>query len=116
MEKGSNVGLAKARARSTAKAATVFLLPALVLIAVFIVYPVFDTFAISGFKWNGISADRIFIGIDNWKELIKDEMFWKSFKHNLIVMVFSILLQIPIGMALATFLDAGGKKFNILHH
>ena len=28
-------------------------------------------------------------------------------------MVFSILLQIPIGMALATFLDAGGKKFNL---
>ena len=27
-------------------------------------------------------------------------------------MVFSILLQIPIGLLLATFLDAGGKKFN----
>ncbi len=114
MGKGSsNVGLAKAKAKSTAKAATVFLLPALILIAVFIVYPVFDTFAISGFKWNGISSDRIYTGLDNWKSLIHDEMFWKSFKHNLIVMVFSILLQIPIGMLLATFLDAGGKKFNI---
>ena len=27
-------------------------------------------------------------------------------------MVFSVLLQIPIGLLLATFLDAGGKKFN----
>ena len=27
-------------------------------------------------------------------------------------MVFSILLQIPIGLLLTTFLDAGGKKFN----
>ena len=114
MGKGSsNMGLAKAKARSTAQAATVFLLPALILIAVFIVYPVIDTFLISGFKWNGISADRIYIGLDNWNSLIHDEMFWKSFTHNLIVMVFSILLQIPIGMLLATFLDAGGKKFNI---
>ena len=114
MGKGSsNMGLAKAKAKSTARAATVFLLPALILIAVFIVYPVIDTFAISGFKWNGISSDRIYTGLDNWKSLIHDEMFWKSFKHNLIVMVFSILLQIPIGMLLATFLDAGGKKFNI---
>ena len=114
MGKGSsNIGLAKAKAKSTAQAATVFLLPALILIAIFIVYPVIDTFLISGFKWNGISADRIYIGLDNWNSLIHDEMFWKSFTHNLIVMVFSILLQIPIGMLLATFLDAGGRKFNI---
>ena len=113
MDKGNNMGLAKTRARSTAIAATVFLVPALALIAIYIVYPVIDTFAISGYKWNGISSDRIAIGLDNWKTLIHDEMFWQSFKHNLIVMVFSILLQIPIGMLLATFLDAGGKKFNI---
>ena len=114
MGKGSsNMGLAKAKAKSTARAATVFLLPALILIAVFIVYPVIDTFLISGFKWNGISSDRVYIALDNWNTLIHDEMFWKSFTHNLIVMVFSILLQIPIGMLLATFLDAGGKKFNI---
>ena len=113
MGKGKKEGLAQAKAKSTAMAATVFLLPALLLIAIFIVYPVLDTFVISGYKWNGISADRIFIGFENWKSLVHDEMFWKSFLHNLIVMVFSILLQIPIGMLLATFLDAGGKKFNI---
>ena len=38
--------------------------------------------------------------------------FWNSFIHNVIVMIFSILLQIPIGLLLATFLDAGGRKFN----
>ncbi|MBE5858956.1 MAG: sugar ABC transporter permease [Butyrivibrio sp.] len=111
--KEKNEGLAQAKARSTARAATVFLLPALILIAIFIIYPVIDTFVISGYKWNGISADRVYIGLDNWKALLKDAMFWRSFQHNLIVMVFSILLQIPIGMLLATFLDAGGKKFNI---
>ncbi len=113
MKNNENVGLAKAKARSIALAATVFLLPALILIAVFIVYPVIDTFIISGYKWNGISADRVFVGMENWKTLVHDELFWESFLHNLIVMVFSILLQIPIGMLLATFLDAGGKKFNI---
>ena len=109
----NNIGLAQARAKSTAEAATVFLIPALLLITIYIIYPVIDTFVISGYKWNGISSDRIFIGTENWVSLFKDEMFWKSFKHNLIVMVFSILLQIPMGMLLATFLDAGGKKFNI---
>ena len=105
--------LAKSRARSTAIAATVFLAPAIILIFIYMVYPVVDTFITSGYKWNGISADRVFVGIENWKALVKDTKFWAAFGHNLIVMVFSILLQIPIGMLLATFLDAGGKKLNI---
>lgn len=105
--------LAKARAKSTAIAATVFLLPALILIAVYMIYPVIDTFVTSTYKWNGISSDKIFVGLDNWKTLLADSSFWSSFSHNVIVMVFSILLQIPLGLLLATFLDAGGKKFNI---
>lgn len=104
--------LAKARAKSTAFAATVFLLPALLLIVIFMIYPVIDTFVTSTYKWNGISADKIFVGFDNWKTLFKDMNFWNSFIHNVIVMIFSILLQIPLGLLLATFLDAGGRKFN----
>lgn len=113
MGKKKQLGLAHARAKSTARAAAIFLAPALLLIAIYIVYPVIDTFIISANRWNGISSERVFIGLENWKTLLHDEMFWKSFKHNLTVMVFSIVLQIPIGMLLATFLDAGGKKFNI---
>ena len=105
--------LAKARAKSTAIAATVFLIPALALIAIYMIYPVIDTFITSGYKWNGSSSDRIFVGLDNWKKLLTDGSFWSSFSHNVIVMVFSILLQIPLGLLLATFLDAGGRKFNI---
>ncbi len=105
--------LAKARARSTATAATIFLAPAILLILIFMVYPVIDTFVTSTYKWNGISSDKIFVGLGNWATLLKDKSFWSAFGHNLVVMVFSILLQIPIGMALATFLDAGGRKFNI---
>ena len=109
----SSNSLQKARAKSTAIAAAVFLAPALILIAVYMIYPIFDTFRTSAFKWNGISADKIFIGLDNWKALITDSVFWMSFSHNVIVMIFSILLQIPIGLLLATFLDATGKKGNI---
>ena len=62
-------GLAKVRARSTAIAATVFLLPTILLLIVYMVYPIIDTFVISAYKWNGISSDRIFIGIAKLAEL-----------------------------------------------
>lgn len=105
--------LARVESRNTAIAATVFLIPAIALIIIYMVYPIIDTFVTSQFQWNGISADKISVGLENWKTLINDSKFWDAFKHNVIVMVFSILLQIPIGMLLATFLDAGGRKLNI---
>ena len=107
-------GMAKRDARSTAVAASLFLFPAVALLIVYMVYPIIDTFLISRLKWNGFyTAEKINVGWENWNTLIHDELFWNSFLHNIILMVCSILIQIPLGMALATFLDAGGRKFNI---
>jgi len=110
-EHGSS--LLKKRQHSTIIAAAVFMAPALLLMAIYIVYPIFDTFRISLFEWNGITAQRTFIGLENWKTLLSDNRFWFSFRNNVTIMVMSILIQIPIGFLLATFLDAGGKKFNL---
>lgn len=110
-EKG--VSLLEQRQRDTRKAAAIFLAPVMILLVVFIFYPIVDTFITSGYKWNGISADKTFIGLKNWGTLMKDTSFWIAFKNNLVIMVLSICIQIPIGLALATFLDFGGKKFNI---
>ncbi len=113
MAKNTKNTLARTRARGNIVAAVVFLVPTIVLMTIFIIYPIIDTFVISLNKWNGMSDTRIFVGMKNWTTLITDPLFWKAFGHNIIVMVFSIAIQIPIGMLLATFLDAGGKKFNI---
>lgn len=101
------------RARSTRIAATVFLFPVFFFMIVFIIYPIIDTFSISAYEWNGITAARKYIGLDNWVNLATDRRFWHAFTNNIIIMVFSIILQIPLAMALATFIDMGGKKLNI---
>lgn len=93
--------------------ALVFLAPALIIMAAFIIWPVIETFYISLFKWNGISAARQFIGLKNWNTLLHDMKFWNACKNNLIIMVLSIVIQIPLGLLMATFLDFGGRKFNI---
>lgn len=107
-----NMTLAQTRRRSTRIAASVFLAPVLIIMVIYIIYPIFATFDISLYKWNGISAKKVFIGLDNWKDLIADKNFWYAFKNNIIIMILSILIQIPLGVALATFLDAFGRKVN----
>lgn len=96
--------------KSTRIAATVFLLPVAILLIIYIFYPIVDTFQISTLKWNGISSNKTFIGLDNWKKLSVDGRFWIAFLHNVIIMVLSIIIQIPIGIALATFLEFITKK------
>ncbi len=107
------LSLQQRRKRSTAVAATWFLAPALILMVIYIAYPVVETFHISLYTWNGISPDRTFIGWGNWETLLQDSRFWQAFINNIKIMVLSILIQIPIGFLLATFLDADSKKFNL---
>lgn len=105
-----NNALAKRRQRSTNQAAFIFLLPVILIMCVFIFYPIIESFRISTLKWNGISADTVFIGLDNWIDLVQDDRFWMAFRNNIIIMVCSIIIQIPIGLAEATFIEFVGKK------
>ena len=110
--KMQQTSLAFRRKKSIAVASTVFLFPALLVIAIFIIYPIIDSFATSAYDWNGIT-DKLFVGFGNWKEMLHDKVFWKAFGNNLIVMVLSICIQMPIGIALATWLDKVGRKGNV---
>ncbi|MBD5153427.1 MAG: sugar ABC transporter permease [Oscillibacter sp.] len=111
MRNGSS--LAKKRKRSYAICAAVFLAPVVFFLTVYLLYPIFSTFFNSFHQWNGISADKKFIGFSNWIKLIHDTDFWRAFSNNIKVMVLSLVIQMPAGILLATFLDATGKKGNV---
>ena len=110
---GKEISLEKLRQRDTRRVAALFLAPVAILMAIYVIYPIIDTFITSTYQWNGISAGKKFIGIGNWKTLLADSSFWIAFRNNLVIMVLSICIQIPIGLALATFLDFGGKKLTV---
>ncbi len=109
----SDHSLARRRQRDTNRVAAVFLAPVLLLLVVYIFYPIIETFRVSAFSWNGISANQEFIGLDNWVKLCQDQKFWTAFFNNIKVMILSILIQIPLGLAMATFVEFAGKKSTI---
>jgi len=104
------ISLKQARERSVTLTASVFLAPALLIMCVFIAYPIIDSFGLSLVKWNGISQDRPFVGLSNWAALATDISFWSAFRNNVVVMFISLMTQGVLAMALATFLDVTGKK------
>ena len=113
MKRKDTITLGGRRNRETNIAAFIFLVPVFIILIVFIFYPIIDTFSVSLYEWNGISSDMHYIGLQNWRKLIEDRKFWLAFRNNITVAVLSIVLQIPIGLALATFLEFAGKKSTI---
>ena len=79
----------------------VFLLPALVVYAVFVLYPTVSSVNISFYDWSGPGRPATFLGLDNYRELLSDPLFYAALRHNAVVIAFSALFQLPLGMALA---------------
>ena len=89
----SDHSLARRRQRDTNRVAAVFLAPVLLLLVVYIFYPIIETFRVSAFSWNGISANQEFIGLDNWVKLCQDQKFWTAFFNNIKVMILSAQIK-----------------------
>lgn len=86
-----------------------FLLPALVIYLSVIVMPVFYSFFISLFNWNGIREMK-FVGLGNYKKLFFDDpIFLISIKNNLIWLVLTMLLTMTIALLFAVILN---KQFH----
>lgn len=95
------------------KYAALFLAPSLILISVFMYYPIFQTFLSSFTEWIYFSIHKKFIGIDNYKDLIADPVIHKSLVNTFIMMGFSLLFEIGIALIIALMVDSikRGKKF-----
>lgn len=81
------------------------LLPALLLYVVVVIYPIVSSFYFGFFDWNGLSQP-VFVGIKNFREILTDKVFWQSFRNNMIVVIASVLGQVPLGLLLAVILSS----------
>jgi ABC-type sugar transport system permease subunit len=90
-----------------------FVLPALVLYLVFMVYPFLQSLYLSFTSWNGASLDKEWIGLANYGALLRDELLWLSLRHNLIWVVLGTAAPIAIGMLLALLLWRRPKGFTL---
>jgi multiple sugar transport system permease protein len=80
-----------------------FVGPALLLFAVFVVNPIVQSIWISFFDWDGI-GEKVWKGLANYDELFHDELFYVSLKNNVIWLVLYLLAPV-FGLFLALFLN-----------
>jgi raffinose/stachyose/melibiose transport system permease protein len=82
-----------------------FLLPALILYSVFVLYPIVQSISYSGYDWNGLEPLTEWVGLDNFRAAFADPLFVEAIQHNFIIIGLSLALQIPFAIALAVMLS-----------
>jgi raffinose/stachyose/melibiose transport system permease protein len=75
---------------SNKKVIALYITPALFLVLALIYVPIIQTGYYGLMKWNGI-GEMDFIGLKNYKVLMKDALFWKSALHSFLLALFSAL-------------------------
>ncbi len=81
-----------------------FILPAVILVTVFLLIPIGFVLYISFQKW-GILGEPRFVGLDNYEFLLGDDRFWDAVKNTLYYTVLAVPTQIGLGLLLAVLVN-----------
>jgi multiple sugar transport system permease protein len=84
--------------------AGLFLLPDIIGLSVFWALPVLYLFVLSFCEWTGL-GDRTYVGIQNYSDLYRDPLFWKSLRVTLTYFAAYVPLVVVCSLALAVLLN-----------
>jgi len=79
--------------------------PASVLFVGFVFLPLIAATYYSLFDWNGFGPLTDFVGLDNYARALGDPLFQGAIGHNLFIVGASLIVQLPLSIALALLLN-----------
>jgi len=83
----------------------VWVAPAVVLLVVFVYYPVVENVRLSFFSWSAFSKQPKFVGTANYQTMFGDEIFWGALLNNITYAVVSLIFQVGFALVLASVLE-----------
>ena len=91
-----------------------FVLPALLMFGIFSVYPYIKVFQLSVYEWDGISAVKIFVGLQNFKDIfLYDNIWWQSLLQAGYITLLALVLQNCLALILALAVSRGIRAGNV---
>ena len=85
-----------------------FLAIPLALYVIFVISPFAQAFYYSLTDWSGFTPDMSFIGLRNYRTLVKDDIFMTAFWNNILLAVVVPLVTVVLSFVLATMVTVGG--------
>ncbi len=95
----------------------VFLAPAVLVYTTVMIFPLFNTLRLA--LYSKVDQERVYVGLENFRTLFFDpiwsEQFWNALGNNFWFFVVHMLVQNPIGVALAAILSHPRLRFAALY-
>lgn len=107
-------GAGSSRRRLRWQPAYVFLAPALLILSIFVVYPIGQSFWVSLHDWSIGAEEQPWVGLGNYRELFEDPRFWNALKVTLLFTVVSVGIQLVLGFLLAQWLQETKRLTRVL--
>ncbi len=85
--------------------AYVFMSPAILGLLLFFLGPMIVSFLLSFTEYDILVGSANWVGLENYREMFADELFWKSLRVSAIYSVISVPLQLIFGLLLAVLLN-----------
>jgi len=82
-----------------------FVAPFIIVFGTFGLYPILDSIVLSLYTTAG-PQDKVFVGIGNYTELLRDPDFWKAVRNTAIFAAASVFIQLPLSLGLAMLMNA----------
>ena len=82
-----------------------FMLPSLILAAAFTFYPIAASWYFSLFDWSGFTSEQLFIGLNNYAELITDSYFWQAFERSFGFALVTVPIRLALALVVAIILN-----------
>jgi ABC-type sugar transport system permease subunit len=105
----SSANAASMHAPSRDRGAWLLLAPFLVLVLVFTLWPLAGAVVLAGQQTFGPGTSR-FVGLANFRGVLADPLFWQALQNTIVFTLGSVLVQLPIALALAMLLNQPGLK------
>jgi N-acetylglucosamine transport system permease protein len=86
-----------------------FLIAPVTIYVTFVIWPYAQTFYLSVTNWRGFQT-KDFVGLDNYRRMIHDDVFWEAIKHHAIILVTLPLVTIIIALFFSFLLNVGGRS------
>lgn len=100
--------------------AAICLAPALILLAIFLLYPTIEVFRMSLYNWGGFSNNKEFVGLSNFKILWDDMKFIEAFQNSILLIVVVTLVTLVLSILFAALLTReklkGANFFRIIFY
>lgn len=83
-----------------------FLLPAVLVMSLFVYLPIVQNFYYSLFRWSAIDPNWKFVGVNNYIRLFSDKYIVLNLRNNILYAVISVFFQVFIALILAYLLES----------